>query len=132
MDCSAEQSILFMQLAFKVVLLSNHRAFCVTVASTFALAVFAIVFTVALFAITIAIAAALALSAVQQLPCPGNNAITIGGDNIDDTGNGSQSQNDLGNHLKSFHSKPSRFFMVSITSITNPVGKCNIYFLNYT
>jgi hypothetical protein len=129
MDCSVEQSIFFMKLTFKIVLLSDDSVFlndglfalasliAFAIATAVTLAVFAVIFAIALFAITLAVAAAGA--AVQQFASPGNDAVTISGNNIDDTGNRSQSHNDLSNYFQSFHNKPSRFFMVSITSITN-------------
>jgi hypothetical protein len=128
-----------MKLAFKISLLSDNSGFCFftaahaglvtlvgAVAGTFALAVFAIIFAIAFIAITFAVTAA--GEAVQHLASPCNDTVTVGGNNVNDTGDGGQSQNDLGNYLQNFHSKPSRFFMVSITSITNPGGKCNNYF----
>ena len=69
-----------------------------TITGTVALAVFAIIFAVTF--VTVAFAIAAASVAVQQLASPSDNAVAIGSNNIDDTGHGSQSQNDLGNYFQ--------------------------------
>jgi hypothetical protein len=113
MDCSKEQSIFyFMKLTLEIVLLSNNCIFlnCLTavtnagfvtvagaVTSAVALAIFAVILAVTLVAIAIAVTAT--GKTVQQLAGPGNDALTIDGNHIDNAGNGGQRQNDLGNYF---------------------------------
>ena len=101
-DRLGDDPLLAKNLTFEISLFSSNcfiSLFACAIAGAFALAIF----TVALFAF--AVAAAAVTVAVQQTTCPGNDAVTVGGDNVYDTGDGSQSNNDLGNNLKSFHNE---------------------------
>jgi hypothetical protein len=134
-----------MKLTLKIVLLGNDSflfgsffavanagliAVTSAVASALALAVVAVILAVALVAIAFAVAAAGV--AVQQFTGPCNDTVTIGGNNIDDAGNSSQSQNDLGNYLKSFHDKTLQFLYGFYNQYNQSGGKMQHLFLNYT
>jgi hypothetical protein len=70
--------------------------------SLFALAALAVFFTGA-FAVFAALALFIAAAATQELLCPGNDCVTVGGNQIDSAGDGSNSGQDLTNDSSNFH-----------------------------
>jgi hypothetical protein len=78
----------------------SRSFFALTLALTLAFAgAFALTLASAL-AVTLAVAA---LAGAQQLLCPSNNLVTVGGDYVNDTGNSGQSSQNLNDGINSFH-----------------------------
>jgi hypothetical protein len=87
-------------------------ALAVTLALAITIAAGAIVLTGAL-TVAIAIAISAVIAAAHQLLGPGNDLVTIGGDHINNTGDGSQSGHDLQKSSNNFHIR----FLLNIFSI---------------
>jgi hypothetical protein len=86
--------------------LGDHFALALTVALAIAITV-AIAAGAVVLAGALTVAIALAISAViaaaQQLLGPGNDLIAVGGDHINNTGDGGQSSHDLQQSSNNFH-----------------------------